>query len=320
MKVRKLLSRRYLSQATPEVDPIGWTGLGHNLGPPHPMSFREGARTCLTIFAALTASIVLACGSEAPPTAVPVATPTVTTALPSSTTSAQSSSATPFLPTYTPDSTYTPLPTLTTSATYMPIAAPTATSLPTYTPEPTYTPTPIPTATPLPTYTPLPTPKPRPTYTPVPTYTPAPLPTSTPYPTATPYPTSTPYPTPTLVPADAELVVYLWIMENVYVDDQRTSALGATAKAKFDIPVDELQVIVTFRDRGRTLNFSNCNSQLFQNEIAEVSCHWGLSNESVDSLEVVTGVRSQTPQGRMRCEEHQNSTMEELVYTCEFQS
>ena len=303
MKVRKLLSRCYLSQATP-------------------MSFREGARTCLAIFAALTASIVLACGSEAPPTIVPVvSSPMVTVSPPPSTTPAQSgpASATP-LPTYTSEPTYTVVPTYTPSATYTSVPAPTATSLPTYTPEQTYTPTPIPTATPLPTYTPLPTPMPRPTYTPVPTYTPAPLPTSTPYPTATPYPTSTPYPTPTPVPADAELVVYLWILENVYVDDQRTSALGATAKAKFDIPVDELQVIVTFRNRGRTLNFSNCNSQLFQNEIAEVSCHWGLPNESVDSLEVVTGVRSQTPQGRMRCEEHQNSTMEELVYTCEFQT
>ena len=115
-------------------------------------------------------------------------------------------------------------------------------------------------------------------------------------------------------------MVYISIIENAYVDGQRASVLVASAKPKFDIPKEELDVVVTFGDRGLTIRLRNCSYELFANEIVELSCTLGRPGSFEESLEAITGVRAQTPKGSMRCVWHQNSTMEELVYACEFQS
>ena len=76
--------------------------------------------------------------------------------------------------------------------------------------------------------------------------------------TAIPYP----IPTPSLLPLGPGVVVYLWIEENVYVNDKKTSALSASAQANTDIDSDELKVVVTRHGTGRTLTFINCDSTL----------------------------------------------------------
>ena len=132
---------------------------------------------------------------------------------------------------------------------------------------------------------------------------------------AIPYPTPTPY----LLPYGPGVVVYLWIEENVYVNDKKTSALSASAQANTDIDSDELKVVVTRHGTGRTLTFINCDSTLYNDEITELPCHLGSPVVSEEALEVIAGVRAQMYGERMPCERHQNSTMEESVYTCELQ-
>ncbi len=286
-------------------------------------SLRDSARVCFVVFAALTATVLLACGNEAPPRDVPVDSTAMPTTAPIQTGAAN---ATP-LPTYTPEPTYT--------------------AVPTYTPVSRYTPTPVPMTTPE-----------FPATVEVTREVPVTVEVTREVPVTvevvreieievekevvrevpvivevvreivvekvvevpvTVVPTTGP-PTPSFVPFDADLVIYLWKLENVGFDDQIDSFLVASAKANFDIPTDRLEVVVTRRDSGRTINFQNCDSRLFESEVTELGCVIdgdGGPGVLEESLEVIVGVRVQTPQGRTRCERNQNSTIEELIYNCE---
>ncbi len=104
---------------------------------------------------------------------------------PSTPTPTPALTATPLLPTHTPQQPTEP-PILTPSPTQIPEPTPTAP------PEPTPTPIPTPTPTPIPSEPPEPTPPPSPS----PTITPKPTPEITPEPTVEPSPAPTPEPTP----------------------------------------------------------------------------------------------------------------------------
>ena len=199
-----------------------------------------------------------------------------------------------------PYPTYTPYPTI------APIApAPTYTPYPTIAPAPTYTP--YPTIAPAPTYTPYPTIAPAPTYTPYPT----PIPTQ--YWTPTPDPTPTPLPTPTVTPTpvdlrttdDAEMWVYLWA-EETYEGPR----IAASVLSAFDIPDGEIDVSV--RAGRRSDNHSN-GSPVYRGETQQLSALFPRLNNLLD----VTGVSVATPDGRFRCDRHETSNSQELVYACE---
>ncbi len=100
----------------------------------------------------------------------------------------------------------------------------------------------------------------------------------------------------------ADLWVYLWHNEYEWIE--------ASVETSFFVDTYDLDVTVRFGRRSEEY----CNSSpIYASEPQTLSCV-----VLEQPLTVITGVFAETPEGPMRCERHQTSTRDELVYACEF--